>query len=1556
MSEQFSDFGDEGEIDGEALEDFQIAPEREQSMLNTPSNINYAANTVLLESPELAESSFRHISAELNEGGASVTADKISALVKEKQTVAARNLLVTQLRDSNLTDKEKSFLADAFMNTQAQVEPIQQVTARESIISESPGESKEQAIVRLNFAGSIQEVDEYNKLVQTKINEAKGRNSPGFASAAGDFLGILMPFVDQVKFEKIREQIAEGSPGKTLALFGESRSEIVDAIRVLPLEKRAVLVEAISNMLGKHEGITTMDENDFTRLENMRILLEDGYYDDVDRFVDDAVSVLDSLGVLGALPTAGTSFIPTLVARGARAIKGLVKRFGSVEEAETVLTQREVRNSAQSTTPATTLKDTNPGKARVLHETVAGDTTGEAAQAGYGTSRTEAIANDLVPEVGNKAGSVKNKVGSIDDLNNGRLTPDSTVVHYATQNGAIYYSKQEKIKERARIVNDFQNATGIHSRDEMFQSQALDKSDGVRISAVYGPKEGGWSNKDDALALVQYALRGYGVDEKNVQLLRNLGGELVPWKKGDPDTGMYLVKVDMDYSFNPADIVAWQNTDVKRNWFDRVPFLSGRGKAGSVQRHVLDPHSMLDGRVTLGANVGVDRTIGLERALANLGTDFSKGFAKLPKQSRDKLESLIKEANHKGIDVDDVMMDAQGFGPVEKRLMKKWRESWDTHYWLENRDLAKTLRNQGWGQYVDKATDTQLFTRPFKGTGKENKGLPQGFGDGATVYNPTTGGADKLSRDELKAIYQDGGVVAQLRNPIEIGGKFVDKIVSKENATDGFIRALNLDDQVLNYRKGYYQVHYKDPKFIIKRKTDSSGRVIEQAIATAPDTKTAEMMVSRNAAVGEEGVEYFWRADKKTLNSESDDYWAIQSSAGRTAQRTRGERLEDATTPITDPQHDHILDPVAALTKSIRGVARRTSMRDYLDATKRRFLEQYKDVLPKDEFQRTKFPEKMSEIGGLSRKTDKRSADARTMFEYLNYLEGGYVNAIDDGWKSMLNWMADETGALGLTKSEQALNFLAGKRPTSGAKGAAFKLYLAANPLRQLIVQSHQAVRLTAMFPEYMGTGQVLKEAVLLAAARRGVRIPDSALDAAGMTRKEVDQMAQDYNRSGLAFAVDANNLVRSDLKKLADVNLAEKLNDLANVPLNTLQKVGFDAGEGVNIATAWLAHRNAAIKAGRKLDVETMDDVAGMARNFTYNMNLAGDMPYNQNMVNVLMQFMQVPHKAILQYTNRNLTGAQRARLAAFDGIMFGVPTGAITAVFGDILPEDPELRRAISNGLEEYVLNKSLSLMYGEPVATDWSGLAPSDMHGFAETFYQIFTDPVNAIAKSPSGQLWFGNNARITNAMKTAAGFFHIIDDGTNDPVTFSETAMSIAKLSSGFSNAYKAEFALRYGQKMNTMETRVLDSRINTVEAIAVALGFSTITEAQNRKISMELYEKSKAFDDDVKAWYDSYMHRLSNKSNGPKDIKKITETYTRALEVWKDTPKFYTVIDRLIKRDATNGDKRLMDAVFKATGFMKPEDLKSLVKDSGQPERNRLLQLKAIDLIAKARRD
>lgn len=1554
------------------------------------SNLNLATHLAAMSGdPEKAIEQYRNINAELTVQGKSQTADDLTQMAKDQQYQQSQQGLISVLSDPTISDADKKAAADKVYDEGSALYNTRNILSSRALQEPSGRESIEQEVVRVNLAESINEINDYKRKSQEILNRSVAEKNPEMGKIMSDVVDMFMPFVEQKYAGSIVGDLKENKPGAygaALTLLGDTKMSIREMLTGLPVDQRMQMTQRIVDAVNNNSAIVSPDSNEFAKIQYLQNVLDDGSYDNVDRWVDNAVGILD-LTMLGGI--AGRA-----INKGVRALRGAEVAGELSESAIRDIGRQQVRSQVQPTTVSQNYKDMNPEKAVNAHEAAAADTSGEAAEAMYGTSRVDAVGNDIAPEVAGVDGAVRNKVGNPEKINDQKITPNPDVMDFVNNRGDIYYDKSEKIAARAAVVNDFQAAHGLVARKEMFNVDAL--ADGVGIKAIYGPPQGGFSTAQDAIDMAQWALRDFGIPDEAVTLLKRDGTNYVPVPKEEyaqltkgkvvaekrvelagqepslvtstdaagnvvtqTDIGSkvvvrkktdYLIQVDHQYQFSPADMTEWSKFDVQHNWFDRIfTGWNGAGPAargvGSLQRHLVDAASMFRPEISKGASVAIDRAANLEKKLIEIGDDFAVTMKKLPTDRQLAVDTVIREANERGLDLDYSKLTAQGFRGPEIDALKSWREYWDTVYHLENRDAAKSLRNRGFQEFIDAEHDTKLFAKPIARTRA---------GSSAKVYDHTTGEIKHLNRDEITELYARDGTLAQLRAPIQVGDDAADIIVNVNKAGSGYARDITNSTEVLAYRKGYYSVNYTDPHFIIKRVKGADGKVLyEKAVATAKTKKQADILTTRMALT--DGGEYYNRLDLKKTGSRADDEWDIYQARGRSAQRTRGQRLEDTTSAV-DPSQANIMSPVEALVHSARSISRRVELRDMIDAGKLRQMDQYKEFYPTGKFGEPVYPGNITDIQyrGDGPKDAKKLADARSTYEYFKYLEDGYVNSIDDTYKVALKFLAEVAGNKHLSAAEKAFRWMGeGRGPSAMAKSVAFNLYLALNPLRQFVVQGHQAVQLFAINPTWFLRGRAVPQTSIIAAKQLGIKVSKDLLKGSGWTEEMANKVFKDFQDTGLVAAIDKQNLVRGSLINLADQTVASNLRNGLNKPLTWSRKIGFDAGEYVSTVTSYLSHYDQAFRAGKDLkSQEVLQTIAADSRNFTYNMNAAGDLPYNQNALSAVFQFMQVPHKAMMTMTlNRNLTVQQKIRLAAFNSIMYTLPPGAMYTLFGGILPDDKESRDVVVQGLEGAMFNKMLSLSTGEETNIDFSGLAPLDMFGTYEFIHSLFTTDVGTIISStPGGQMLFGNNPRLTNFAKVGASYFNLTDEYP-DVKSFSEVAMEFAKLSSGFSNMYKATYALKYQRKINTMGG-ITDPDVSSAEAIAQAFGFSTMDEAQGYYVKDATYKKSKAFKEDVTKYYVEIKKSLVRQGISPQETAGILKVYN---EAWRhfgnDNMEAKQIINDLLRQDVLNGDARLYQNVLRTSGIQSASETNALIKALPNVDEARRQKLKeTVDFI------
>lgn len=1488
-----------------------------------PSNKNMAAFTALMSQNPLEN--YQRIQVELRESGQSLTQIEIEEQAKARAKIENQKLLATVLADPTLSDEQKSEAINKTFDNSSELYEPKIMMATDSLAADSGYETIENEVVRFDMASKLQKVNDYQKKVQYLLNEEIAKSDTNLASLSIDFVELLLPLTEQARLNEARNELVStedkrGVLNGLVSLQGKTKAELRDAFRTLPIDQQFAFAQKLVEAVNETGNIAFIGKNELGKVEYLKSVLQDGYYTDVDEFIDNSISVIDWIGVGSALKT--------VFKKGGQILSAAGKGVTVSENLQSIWKRRFGTKEEQPTAPAETVRQTNPEQSRNIHEAVRQSEGDEAADALYGASREDAIAGDILPDP--VTDTARQRTPTPHKLSEVAEALDPTILDRANKDGKLYYFDDELKRMRSHVYTDFKSIAGVRMLDEMSQV-GLSEDGKFMIRAIYGNREGAFASAQDAYDLALFNLRKYGVGEDEITIMKKSDeGEFVPVEGIPEGPGAYVAKIDYKYDVNVLDIEEMSKADVKWNLFDRIKWPKFLSKdQGSMQRHILDSHSMLHPTLTLGANVSVDRAAGLESLLLSKGREFSDKYVKLAPDRRELLDDYIREANHVGLALDRLKLEAEGFTKQEIHILEDWRSYWDTMYVLENQDMAKTLRSRGFQVLEDPSTDTRLFIQPLStNSAKKVK----------TVYNADTQKLELLDANALEEMYEQGTVVGKMREPMNVDGRMVEHIMVKESVEGSRVRRIRDDDKILNYRQGYYTVQYDAPRFIVKEQV-VDGQTIRKTVAVAGDIKAADKYIERLAKEElDPNVRYYQRDDIKKMDMGSDEYWSLQSASGRTAQRVRGRRLEDADQlHMVSGENSYVKSPVDSMVNAARSVATRVSMRDYMETTKQRFLKQFSDILARDDAGNIVWPKNVDEIRAMASEKgikSKQMADAVTTYEYIRYLENGYRNALDDGSKAFLRGIANIVGEAGMAKFERAARKAAEGRGVAGfSKNIAFQAYLATNPLRQIIVQSHQATLLAANFPGYVASQRLARDTggVLL----RIAKIKNAP--GKGKRGSELDQMAKEFQESGLLASVDRQNLIEGSITEMVEGGARAERNILVkggSKALQQVRKLGFDAGETVNILTSFLAHRDEMVKkVGRfNLTQRELDEVVAKARNYTFNMNFAGDMPYNQNFLNLIFQFFQVPHKALTQmFTNRVLTKKEKLKLGTYQMAMFTLPPATMYNLFGDQLADLPEeTREILVQGLEGYFLNKAANLVFEEPGKTDFYSLAPVDMYGTAAFLQELLTlSPLEAAAQSPSGQLFFSSNARITEAMKTLGRYINPTSK-FHDSTDAEMVLRKAAEISSGMSNIFKAKVALKEHVMRNG--TDVVDDHVTTGEAFFKLFGLSSMDETLEWNQRSEQYAKSKAFRDDV-----IHLFKEVDKHLALQGVDAREEDYyaraigflfggfegaqrEAALEIW----------DQELQRKARDGDSTMMNNLLKKSGMMTNSEIRSMI--------------------------
>lgn len=1524
---------------------------------------------MLQEDSDVAVNLYENISIDNVAGQGSFAQDDATKMFKQFAMGESKSMFGDVLTDPTLSDDAKKAIILEASDPNSEIYSVDNQITAKAIIADSNTDSTVSGEQRLSLADSLQRVNAARKEEQKIANAVKARLDTDTVTAFKNFMLLITPMVEPIMVGQVYEEFKkEVDVGDTNWLFDKfsayQKTTIKQALENAPLDQQKEVAKALADIIDKHSGLPLLGDNDVQKAMMIDTFLTDRAYDTTDQTIDAIVELLD-LTIVGGIYARIVKKSEDLIGGGRVGIDGIDP-----------VTWAQMRNAGRSfvrspENPSSTVKliqDANPESARDMHKMISDDPTDATAKALTGLSRDDAIVDDIAPQVASVDGSVQSRVSNLDLKVN-----DEAIDLLKT--GELERTIAEKEAMRIKYFTQHENIAGMSLRREMTQIGDIahdytktNLPDGVRVNAVYGPAEGGFNNAQDAVDMALWAMRDLGVTEKGVQLLVRDGSRYVPTtveqaqvnekayaafqETGASMGGMpatmpdYLIQVTNDFKFKDSDVGMWSDISITNNIFDRVGAASdtlGEHTAGmfsSIQNYALDPASMIDPTMFKAASAGVARAAAVEKEILVTGGKFAKGFSKLPRKRQVILEGIIKNNNKTGVRYTETQAMADGLSAKEISVLADWKQTWDTMYALENSDAVRSLRNSGYKEFIDTANDTKLYARPLSRNGVR----------GRDIYDPATGKEARITKEELDALYDSGGTIATLRNPVEVGGRELDMVVVPNTKGGVYLRELSDDSVALNYREGYYAVRYKDPYFIDKQITRADGTTYTRAVATAGSKKDGELLKRRLEAEDPEGVYGAPRGDVKGSVRSETDSWDLAHNTGRSAQRARGERLTGlGDEGGIDPTKYAIEGPVESMLSSARSISNRVSLRKVIETSKSRWIDKYGHLSGKDA--RTQLPIWPNKVGEIKFQTGSLAnnrrdiADARTAWNYVNYLENGYINMIDAGYKAALTGIAKMTGSFS-SNVEKSLLYMADTRgPTAVGKNLSFTAYLALNPMRQALIQSHQAVQLAANFGK--DVHQIPRQIPILVVMQltgNMKNVPDAMLTAAGLTRSEADQMWKAFNGSGIVSQIDKQNLVRAGYSHLADSTIKApilgKAGAVASNSIGAIRKIGFDAGENAHMMSNFLAHYNRARRQGLDLsDQAVLDNITADAINYGYNMNAAGDMKYNVDGLALVFQYVQVPHKALLQMTtNRILTKAEKSRLIGYNIFMYGVPPGLAITALGlteETRAENPDLYHALVFGWESMFLNKMLNDMVG--TETDFSAsLAPTGAWGLYETISNILTTDIMQMYKdSPAGKLVFGDSPRLTDAFKSIARAFGVMEDHKINPTTLKMAATQFVKISSGMSNAFQGIYMNEVNRTMNGLDRTVTEEDAWR----KAAFGLVTVDESNARHLMSAYYKNTKQQREDVKTFFVEYKKQLTRAGITQEEFSWSQDMLGEAWRVWGKNPEVhdavFTELHKLIQKDLARKDIKLVDMLIRMSGIMLPEDVMAFAQ--GLPE-------------------
>jgi hypothetical protein len=1537
----------EGEASG--LDDLvTVESPTDRPLTNPPTASNMAAHTALLVGEEEAFPTYQTIVDELGANTlSSRTMDEILLQANQRENNISNEAFVEILSDETIPLSKRIELTnqwqvgDVSLERERSPEELLQIN---SLGKDGKTEGNEEVnITRWDIAKDLQEVNKYNNYVQGMINEAEKLENPTAFQTVRNFTESILPFLEsatvaetQIALKKYQDSSTPDTALavlKAIGLMGESKEEIRSLIARTPIEGRYKMASAVYDMVLATGGTVAGDRNMMIMMDSLRSYLVEGEYGVADRVIDDVSSLLDVVGLGSTI-------------RGAKA--GLKSVANS-----TRFTRRSPKSVASS------LGEVNDKSFTDILKAAVDDETGQVAEATFGSSRSDAMVNSVGPEIALPDGTIRHKP-LIDDPD---FAPDSGIINHITHGkGNIQFSEAEKASKLDAVKADIgrMDVTGIHARKEMTTIEAVD--DGVKIRTVIGPAEGGFSNPVHALDQAKLALRKYGVNDQELALLkRQPNGTYKPVAlhevyrpphaegKGVLKAGNYLVGVNHTSKYDPTDfttkLLEWGETTVKGVWnaFDKFPVMI-KGKGGSITQHAIPSSVYVDPRLTNAATVASDQSMYARDILAQKADDYASKFLKLDSTDKGKFDAYVVKANQDSLKFDPLGLRARGYSDDLIETIRDWKSTQDTIYVLENVDKARQARRKGFQLYVGRGVDDEFMARPL---------TPQAAGKVDKVYDPETGTIRSIGKDERDKLYGDGGQLAQTRTPVSINGETIGHMIVK-NTDKGYLRAIRDTDKVLNYRDGHFTIYYKDPVFITQTVKNADGTTYEKAVATAGSTSDADRYIDDLRKADPEG-QYDRRGDLKGEDLD-EMMWNSYVNAGRTAQRTRGKTLADSSSRPTDLDFRHVDSPEESLMRSIESIAARIDMREFLDTAKKRFEEQYKDFLPEHPENHSRmWPRSVKDIKKPTGQNADMGAyhDAISTYRYIDQMENGFINLLDDMSKNFFKAMSETGGRKGWDWLEKGADKASEANPTGWARKKAFRLMLAANPLRQFPVQASAAIPvITATNPRFWikAPGQLTFLNFLDRGGDAATISKGLGEKIAGLSVEEAIALQKAYEQSGIKSAVNAHSVIRDDIKSLVNRGPVKKTLAVIGKPLDIAQKVGFQAGENLLMKSVWLSEYDVLRRSGKTIDSAALANLHARVRNLTLNMNKAGELAYNENALSVAMQFLQAPHKAFAQIVmgHRGLTKADRLKLGTAYTLTYGVGYGWVADQAAQIIdPSDRHLLEIVTGGLFNLGMNKALSTIYGEDVNVDFSSsmrlLEIPNIINMAEAMSTMDLETI--LTKSPSIAMAYGDNGKFGELVRSIGRLYTVPeDDGA-----YKDVAMNAMNMFSGMSNFFKYRYIMENGHSISGRGEEI-DEDVNSMEALMRLGGFATVDEMLQYSSNEKTYFQSKGFKDDVKKLLSETSRRLAREGISEKEMDYVIRMYQEANRVWGSNPYAMEYLGSQIGMQAKTGAFVLFNRLVEMGKTATEAEMRAAIASSNLSSEDRQKLMTIIDFM------
>jgi len=1441
--------------------------------------------------------------------GQSPLLDSLNQRLKGEQDKFTRQAMIDIFQDENLDPTTKraaiqQYILSGTMEKNLRDSYLSSTAARDTATSTSDREAQD-IVIRTLIQREKDKEEEQQQLNKFYANLD--------SSKTASFLGILtelVPGLAGYNIAKLYDGIVKGGQSTTWERIknsvwgtGSSLIEIQKTIQSAPLEKRKELVRKLIEIGQDLPGF------DFQKWQNVRSAVEG----------DDA-GLWENVGnIVGILDAVGIGWM----------VKSPVKSVKWLKPSNNFFALRVKPRS-----PAGTTATANPGAASALGTSAILDETGEIAKAA-GTSHGEVMQHwympkwdeqglELVPNLKEKV--AKYEAASKEGYEISQFNPalyditatkaDIDEIHnfikeseYPIYNqGSSTFNSAELNNELSTSKNFSGLATFGKTADYGFTSveeatKAMNKQKRIfpsSLESTFEVKElvpgqwfirMKWNRQVDPIDLLMF---GENAVETSFHIP---GSAYLPGTKGQG------ISFDVTKQARATGNWLWGSYDRLKNWV-----YGGATKSEFTERFLdqtfIKPLLTDVARNRFGREIGALLVKGGKTATASGGKVFTY---------QELLEMYPKHS------VADVQEMYTGYRVA--RLMG------DAHYNFANR-LDRTK----------KALDGVSAVYDANGSlARYAKIVPDSEKEGLTkVFDMET--SSVRSMKEL-----EGRTIVKLDRAVEEGNNVYRTVALPLDERLGPLPA-----RTLPYLTGYFPRQYKEFFWVDTVKKDLT---VDGVKVTKPKEKanyrksilsTKTEKEAREAAAEWQKLhpedEVTVRPDRMDSEEAIVESYRAFSDAFQRA-RSRGDHIITGTGELAETE-----DPLVALIQSMRSISKRTAWAGWKEAFQTTFTKEYSEFLREG-----KFPRTLSDFIPKEKMSIEETTALQNAIENWKYYSD--MTDITELWSDR-KWAQVLSGAADILddKSKWAANVLresarGGAIPVRALQKVGTILFLFTNPIRQLVVQSQQLFELAAVTPSAIKDMTITHSGILMRMAADkiggtvGEILKKSAIGnarLAGYSEKEFEKIFNQIRTSGIVQAVDSNMILHGMLNEADDAltsaastRAIQKAKGIATAPIK-IGKLGFDAGELMNMVGTWLWARKRALNAGLDVDSEeVLAQIAIEARRMTGSMTKTGAMEYQKGILAIPFQFASVGHKLFLQpLSARNLSAADKGKLFATRAVFYGAYGTGLGAGFAWLKDKyydklDGDTWDALMGGLMDWGWNNMLEWQFGKgPDLAVSPSLTPVSEYGLP------YIEFLWSIMKDPEG---YYKNVPLTNIVGRFNQLYYDLNWlGKKKDIDTPAKAMAmmerVLRLSSGYSNYMQAQQIIKTGELVDKFGNK-MDMQGGWKAAVAKVLGFQTEFERAAWDASKKLSNRNKDLEKDAKMFH-----------NTLESIMRETGTYEDPIKYMKEHMELVEMLDKE-DQDLFNQYLEKEDKMsFKTRGYSLMLQLDKTIRDKASTDK------------------